>query len=268
MSILREQARRTGSVMAALVAAAVTAGGIAMAMGGGEPTLVDKTTSEIVLGPTSTTTTAVAEAPALEPAEAPTTTAPAVDRAELAAQRAEVAAGRSEKAAEKAEEIVKTTPSTSTPTTEAPTGGMTPTTVAPMPTTTTTAPKVYGWVEVARFSLPGGLSGAPLRADVTLEGGKLRVTGLPDVKSMLYAPQQMVFLGEDDMPAPVCPATEDNKGTVVDYSPRTTTRDCAWHGAWPAGPTVIRLGWYDQGRWVAPLDAGPDIVVEEWRVTG
>lgn len=170
------QARRTGALLAALSAAAVTSVGIAMAMSGGTTSLVEHT-SEMTLEPTSTTTTA----PAGAGPEVTSTTAGTDGRAELAAQRAEVAAGQAETAAARAEETVKqstttttgvapvvgtspTTTATTVPASEAPetpppaVGEEEPTTTTSAPATTTTTSLPKGtWVDVSRFQglMPG-----------------------------------------------------------------------------------------------------------------
>lgn len=249
--------KRTASVMAAFfLSACGTAGGQSSQVraAGDPPTttstavIIDETTATTARTVSSSTTAPRAvQGPATS---STTTTAPATRVSEdpsLAADRAEGAATRAEKAAKDAEAAAAAATSTTT------------TTVQP---TTTTVIR-YEWVEIARFSWDQPLSGRPLSLPVTLQGGELRVTGLG---AGAFGQHQRVYLGVDDMPSEACPATADNMGTTVEKTPRTTP-DCVWRGAWPAGPTDLRLGWWlPMSGWQAPSADGPDVVVEERRV--
>ncbi|MCA1572370.1 MAG: hypothetical protein LC798_19120 [Chloroflexi bacterium] len=162
------------------------------------------------------------------------------------------------------EDTVATTTTTTEPA-AASVGEDTTTTTTAAPTTTTTAALRYGWVEVARFKWDAPLgTAAPFSEVVTLEGGKLQVVGMQNGPRMMPW-QQMVWLGTDATPTQACPATADNTGNTIDYTPRTTP-DCAWRGAWPAGQTTVQYGSYrtDAG-WVAPQMSSGDVRVEEWR---
>lgn len=250
--------KRTASVMAAFfLSACGTAGGQSSQVraAGDPPTttstavIIDETTATTARTVSSSTTAPRAvQGPATS---STTTTAPATRVSEdpsLAADRAEGAATRAEKAAKDAEAAAAAATSTTTTTVQ--------------PTTTTTVIR-YEWVEIARFSWDQPLSGRPLSLPVTLQGGELRVTGLG---AGAFGQHQRVYLGVDDMPSEACPATADNMGTTVEKTPRTTP-DCVWRGAWPAGPTDLRLGWWlPMSGWQAPSADGPDVVVEERRV--
>lgn len=255
---------RTASVIAVLLLSAACGTG-------GQPSDVQvagdspATTAAAPTDDTTTTTTAtvaVASQPpapkAVQGAVSPTstTTGRAGEDPSLAADRAEGAATRAEKAANDAEAAAAAATSTTT------------TTAAPTTTTTTTTTIRYEWVEVARFSWDQPLAGRPLSRPVTLQGGELRVVGLTGGQGgggIFGTPPQRVYLGAADVPSDACPATADNMATTVEKSPRTTP-DCIWRGAWPAGPTELRLGWWSSANgWQAPWSDGPDVVVEEHR---
>lgn len=206
-------------------------------------------------------------------------------RAEVAAGRAETAAGRAEVAATKAETAVTATtspPAATTPpttvSTVSPVSGPQLAQIGDTTTTSTTTPKPLAWVEVARFQIANDLTAnPPPTAAVDLHTGKLRVRVTGTAADRW---QGLVWFGDNEsdrkVPTQACPATEDNRGTVID-GPKGTTPDCYWRGEWPAGPHVITAGSYDAGAqggvfyrpsgWVAPYLYGAvgEIIVEEYR---
>lgn len=196
----------------------------------------------------------------------------APERAEKAAERAEGAATRAEVAAVHVDQVAAT-PTTVAPTTSTTTGRpILIGTILPMePTVTTSTPTTVpkSWVVVARFPVAEANEArvAPLTADVELQTGRLRVSGLPYQGALTQRGVDAVWLGTGPTPAG-CMVSIDQKsdGTPIDAS------DC-----WPTEPTTISAGSqysvpiddHQETRWGAPYgyptnEAG-EIIVEEYR---
>lgn len=234
---------------------------------------VSETTGEVQLVQPAAEEPVTVDTTAPEAAAAAVQATDGAERAEQAAGRAETAADRAEIAAVHVDQVVATTTTTAPPTTTTttrPTGVLVEvpheTTTS---TSTTTVPKT--WVIVARFPVGAtATTDAPLKADVVLQTGQLRVSGFPTGGPLTGPATSMVWFGETDglTPGQACPPTADNTGSVIEDSVRRTP-DCVWRGGWAPGPHVIVAGSNRSGGWTAPFgsrtNASGEIIVEEYR---
>lgn len=189
-----------------------------------------------------------------------------VERAEAAASRAEGAAGRAEVAAVKVETIASSTTTTTLPApTTSTTGPSGPTmigTIIPVTettTTSTTVPKL--WVVVARFPITqvGYDRTAPLTADVELQTGQLRISGIPYV-----APWRMYGTGGIWLGATPAPSECSIIASAVPGGELHEGDDC-----WPTGLQTLSAGSNIDGQWTSPYSGqtnnSAEIIVEEYR---
>lgn len=209
----------------------------------------------------------------VEPVAAPVDETTA-ERAEVAAGRAETAAGRAEVAATHVDEVVATTTTTAV-TLATTTGTVVETltkpvlvgTIVPMEPETTTTTVAKRWVEIARIPAVAKTTPAesPLKLQVTLQTGQLRVTGPRLGGGAMIRPGDVaVWFGSDAVPASAYPATAENPGTIISWTSRGSVYE-PFPGPWPIGDQTISVGQSSDNGWMAPWWTDSDLVIEEYR---